>query len=303
MATDVGTLWGRFDRWYDRGLLWLEDNLKWVFTLPALLILGGLMVYPVGQAVQLSFVRMLETGTEFVALQNYREILTDSAYHNSLWVTAKFVFFATTFEMLIGAAVAFLLNKQLRFRGAIQTLILVPIIISPTVVALLWQLLYSSNGLLDFLIGPLVGGPVLWLSDQSVALWSLIIADVWQMTPLVVLVVLAGLQAVPDHVREAAVMDGAGPFRRLFDITLPFIKDLVILILILRVVGTMRVFAKVFVLTQGGPGEATNVISMALYRQAFKFGNFGVASAMAIILLVIALVIAVAFAKIADVNF
>jgi multiple sugar transport system permease protein len=246
---------------------------------------------------------MLETGTEFVLFENYLEVLTNSTYQNALWVTAKFVFFATGLEMLLGTAIAFLLNRNIRFRGGIQTLILIPLVISPTVVALLWQLLYTSGGLLDYIVRPLTGAPVLWLSEPGIALWSLIIADVWQMTPLVVLVVLAGLQAVPDHIQEAAVMDGAGTIRQFLDITFPFIKDLLFLVLILRVVGTMRVFAKVFVLTQGGPAGSTNVISMALYLQAFRFGNFGLASAMAVILLVIALLIAVTFAKIADVEF
>jgi multiple sugar transport system permease protein len=303
MATEHADVSETTDDWYSRGLLWVEDHLKWVLVFPALVFLAALMVYPVARAFQLSFFRMLETGTEFVLLGNYVEILTNSTYQNALWVTAKFVVLATGLEMLFGVAMAFLLDRNLRFRGGIQTLILVPIVISPTVVALLWQLLYTSGGLLDYLVAPLAGQPLPWLSDPSLALWSLVVADVWQMTPLVVLVVLAGLQAVPNDVREAAMMDGAGALRRVLDITLPYVKDLVILILILRVVGTMRVFAKVFVLTQGGPAGSTNVISMALYRQAFRFGNFGVASAMAIVLLVIALVIAVAFAKIADVEF
>lgn len=293
----------RVEDLYSDGLLFLESHLKWVLVLPALLFLGALMLYPVARAIHLSFFRMLETGTEFVLFGNYIEVLTNSTYQNALWVTAKFVFFATGLEMLLGTAIAFLLNRKIRFRGGIQTLILIPLVISPTVVALLWQLLYTSGGLLDYIVEPLTGGPVPWLSDTGMALWSLIIADVWQMTPLVVLVVLAGLQAVPDHIQEAATMDGAGTIRQLLDITFPFIKDLLFLVLILRVVGTMRVFAKVFVLTQGGPAGSTNVISMALYLQAFRFGNFGLASAMAVILLVIAVLIAVTFAKIADVEF
>lgn len=287
----------------ERLLLVAENNLKWLLTLPGLALLVGLLGYPLARAVELSFFRMLSTGTEFVGLENYAMILTDPAYRNALWVTAKFVALATGLEMLFGIAVAFLLNKQLRFRGTIQTLILIPIVISPTVVALLWQLLYQTDGVLDHVVQALVGWSPMWLSDPSIALWSIVIADVWQMTPLVVLVVLAGLQAVPDHVRNAAVMDGAGPVRRLVDITFPYVKDLVVLILILRIVGTMRVFAKIFVLTQGGPAGSTNVVSMALYQQAFRFGNFGVASAMAIVLLLIAAVIAVAFARIADVTF
>jgi len=286
-----------------RLLFFVENHLKWFLTLPGLLLLAGLFGYPLVRAFELSFFSTLSTGTEFVGLENYRTVLTDPRYLNSLWVTAKFVVFATGLEMLLGVSVAFLLNKRLRFRGGIQTAILIPIVISPTVVALLWQLLYQSDGLLSYLLEAALGWSPNWLADPGIALWSIVVADVWQMTPLVVLVVLAGLQSVPDHVRDAAVIDGAGPVRRLIDITFPYIKDLVVLILIIRLIGTMRVFAKVFVLTGGGPAGSTNVISMALYQEAFRFGNVGMASAMAVVLLLIAVVIAVAFARVADITF
>lgn len=286
-----------------RALLFVENHLKWFLTLPGLLLLTGLFGYPLFRALELSFFSTLSTGTEFAGLENYRTVLTDPGYLNALWVTAKFVVLATGLEMILGISVAFLLNKRLWFRGGIQTAILIPIVISPTVVALLWQLLYQSDGLLDYVAKSLFGFSPNWLADPGIALWSIIIADVWQMTPLVVLVVLAGLQSVPSHVRDAAVIDGAGPVRRLVDITFPYIKDLVVLILIIRIIGTMRVFAKVFVLTGGGPAESTNVISMALYQEAFRFGNLGRASAMAVILLLIAAIITVAFARIADITF
>lgn len=287
----------------NRILLFVENHLKWFLTLPGLFLLTVLFGYPLARAFEMSFFQTLSTGTEFVGFENYGVVLTDPRYRNALWVTAKFVVFATGLEMLFGTTVAFLLNKQLRFRGGIQTAILIPIVISPTVVALLWQLLYQSDGLLTYIFETVFGSSPNWLADPGIALWSIIIADVWQMTPLVVLVVLAGLQSVPSHVRDAAVMDGAGPVRQLVDITFPYIKDLIVLILIIRLIGTMRVFAKVFVLTGGGPAGSTNVISLALYQEAFRFGNVGMASAMAVVLLLIAVIIAVTFARIADIRF
>jgi multiple sugar transport system permease protein len=205
--------------------------------------------------------------------------------------------------MIIGFGIALLLNKKLKFRGLMQTLFLVPIVISPTVVALLWQLLYSQEGVIDYIVIPLLGHRIAWLSDPSVALWSIIIPDIWQWTPMVVLVMLAGLQAVPDHMKEAAIMDGANRRQRFIDITLPYLKNLIVLLLILRIIGAIRVFAKVFVLTRGGPGGATNVVSMELYRQAFRFTSFGKASAMALVLMAIVLVIAVIFSQVADIEF
>ncbi|MFY4814490.1 carbohydrate ABC transporter permease [Haloarcula sp. AONF1] len=288
---------------YESALLWVEDHLRWILTLPALAVLAAFFVYPVGRALVLSLYQFDAAGRQFAGFENYVAILTAGAFWQSLWITAKFMLFAVSFEVGLGIAIAFVLNSKVRFRGLIQTIGLVPLVISPTVVALLWQLLYQNGGVLDSLVAPLTNGPVPWLSDPSIALYALVLPDVWQMTPLVTLIVLAGLQSVPDHVQEAAMMDGAGRMRRLVDVTLPYIKELVVLVLILRVIGTMRVFAKVFVLTRGGPAKSTEVISMAMYREAFSYGNYGRASTMALLLLLIALAITYAFATVSEVEF
>jgi multiple sugar transport system permease protein len=287
----------------ERVLLWTEAHLKWLLVLPALGLLTAFFAYPIGRALYLSAFSFGTTGRTFVGLGNYAAILTQGVFWHSMWVTAKFMAFAVTLEVVLGIAVALVLNSRVRFRGLVQTIGLVPLVISPTVVALLWQLLYQNGGVMDFLVAPIAGGPVLWLSSPDIALWALVIPDVWQMTPLVTLVVLAGLQSVPNHVEEAAVMDGAGRLRRLLDVTFPYVRELVVLVVILRVIGTMRVFAKVFVLTRGGPAGSTNVVSMKLYREAFRYGNYGRASTMALILLVVALLITYAFASLTEVEF
>lgn len=293
----------RASRSLEQVTLWADDNLKWILIAPAMLGLLGLMVYPLARAVELSLYTYLPTGRVWAGTGNFQDLLTNSQFHHSLWVTAKFTFFAVSAEMLLGFFIALLLNKKLKFRGLMQTLFLVPIVISPTVVALLWQLLYSQEGVIDYLVIPLLGQRIAWLSDPSVALWAIILPDIWQWTPMVVLVMLAGLQAVPDHMKEAAIMDGANRRQRFIDITLPYLKNLIVLLLILRIIGAIRVFAKVFVLTRGGPGSATNVVSMELYRQAFRFTKFGKASAMALVLMAIVLVIAVVFSRVADIEF
>lgn len=287
----------------EAAILWVEDHLRWILTLPALGLLAAFFVYPIGRALMLSMYEFSTSGKQFVGVANHAEILTAGAFWHSLWVTGKFMLFAVSFEVVLGIGIAFVLNGHVRFRGLVQTIGIVPLVISPTVVALLWQLMYQNGGVMDFIVGPLTNGPVPWLSDPSIALYSLVLPDVWQMTPLVTLIVLAGLQSVPDHVEEAAMIDGAGRIRRLIDVTLPYIKELIVLVLILRVVGTMRVFAKVFVLTRGGPAKSTEVVSMAMYREAFAYGNYGRASTMALLLLVIALGITYAFARLSEVEF
>jgi multiple sugar transport system permease protein len=178
-------------------------------------------------------------------------------------------------------------------------------ILSPTVIGLIWRLLYTPDGLLDYIANALgfVSGNVGWISESSIALYAVIITDVWQWTPLVVLVMFAGLQSIPSHVREAAIMDGAGPLQRFRDITLPYLQSLIVLVLIIRVVDALRVFAKVFILTRGGPADSTNVVSMEMYRTAFRFSSYGEASAMAVSLLVVVLVLAMTFVKTVGVEF
>jgi multiple sugar transport system permease protein len=163
--------------------------------------------------------------------------------------------------------------------------------------------MYTPGGIADALTSSVLGGTLQWLSNPDIALWAIVITDIWQWTPLVVLVMLAGLQAIPEHVTEAAIIDGASRWQRFVDITLPYMRQLIVLTLIIRIIGSMREFAKVFVLTRGGPAGATNVVSIELYHEAFQFGNFGTASAMALILLVLVIAIAFLFVKIARVEF
>lgn len=303
MSTLDSRLGERASESFDQATIWIDRNLKWILIGPAMAVLLGLMVYPLVRALELSFYTFLPTGRVWAGTDNFEELFTNTQFHNSLWVTAKFTFFAVSAEMLLGFGIALLLNKKLKFRGLMQTLFLVPIVISPTVVALLWQLLYSQNGVIDFIVIPILGHRIEWLSNPDIALWAIILPDIWQWTPMVVLVMLAGLQAVPDHMQEAAIMDGASRHQRFIDITLPYLKNLIVLLLILRIIGAIRVFAKVFVLTRGGPGGATNVVSMELYRQAFRFTSFGKASAMALVLMGFVLAIALLFSRVADIEF
>ena len=287
----------------ERVMLAVDDNLKWLLTLPSVIILFALTFYPLLRAINMSLHRYLPVGTRYIGLSNFVNLLRDPSFHHSLWVTTKFIGVAVGIEFLLGFAVALLLNRQIRLKGLWQTLILVPMILSPTIIGLIWRLLYVPNGLLDYLVQPIIGHNVGWISEPSIALYSVIITDVWQWTPFVVLVLFAGLQSVPDHLREAAVMDGASRWRRFLDITLPHLRSLIVLVLIIRFVDALRVFAKVYILTRGGPASATNVISMEMYRTAFRFGNYGEAAAMALTLLVVVLVLAMAFIKTANVEF
>ncbi|GAB7021389.1 carbohydrate ABC transporter permease [Halostagnicola bangensis] len=288
----------------ERLALWADEHLAKLLVIPTLVLLFSMTFYPMIRAIEMSMYQYTAgQRIGFVGLDNYVNLFYDSTWRNSLMVTAWYVFLSVTVQFVVGFVIAVLLNRKLKFRGLIQTLILIPMILAPTVIALVWRLLYAPGGLLDYIFYPIVGGNVGWISDSSIALYSLILTEVWQWTPLVVLVMLAGLQSVPDHLKEAAVMDGASRLRIFWDITLPHMKSLIVLILIIRVIDSIRVFDKVYILTRGGPGESTNVVSMEMYRAAFEFTNWGAAASMAISLLLIVLLIAITFVKIAEVKF
>lgn len=302
-VTQFGEDIGPSGGYYERVLLWVDDHLKWLMTLPAVIVLFLLTFYPLLRALELSTHRFFPSGRTFVGVQNYVTLLSNDTFLHSLWVTGTFIGLAVGIEFVLGFGIALLLNKKIELRGLWQTLILVPMILSPTVIGLIWRLLYAPNGLLDFIAHPFIGHNVGWISEPNIALYSVIITDVWQWTPLVVLVMFAGLQSIPDHLKEAAIMDGASRFQRFRDLTFPYLRSLIVLVLIIRVVDALRVFAKVFILTRGGPASATNVISMEMYRVAFRFNNFGRASAMAISMLVVVLILAMSFVKIANIEF
>lgn len=287
----------------ERILLWVDDHLKWLMTLPAVILLFSLTFYPLLRALEMSVHRFLPIGRQYVGIENYVNLLSDGAFLQSLWVTTKFIGISVTVEFLLGFGIALLLNKKIKVRGLVQTVILIPMILSGTVIGLIWRLLYAPSGLLDYIFHPLIGHNVGWVSEPNIALISVILTDIWQWTPLVVLVMFAGLQSVPDYIQEAAIMDGASRRQRFLHITFPYLKSLIVIVLIIRMVDALRVFAKVFILTRGGPASATNVISMEMYRVAFRFSNYGQASAMAVSLLLVVIVMTMAFVKIAKIEF
>lgn len=284
-------------------LLWADRHLQWLLVLPALIILVALTLYPLLRAVKMSLYEFARGRKIFVGLGNYLDLLSNGAFHHSLWVTFKFVILAVGIEFLLGFGIALLLNKKIKLRGFWQTVFLVPMILSPTVVGLVWRLLYAPSGLLNQVLTPILGHSIGWLTEPSIALYSIIILDVWEWTPLIVLVMFAGLQSIPDDLREAAIMDGASRWQRFFDITLPYLKSLIVLVVIIRVVDALRMFAPVYVMTRGGPASATNIISMYLYRVAFRFHNLGEAAAMGLSLLVIVIIASIAFIKFTNIEF
>jgi multiple sugar transport system permease protein len=261
-----------------------------IFLVPSMTVLAVLLVYPLAYSLGLSFYNyyLPVPRTTFVGFDNFRFILGDDAFWEALGVTARFTGAAVAIEVVLGIAVALLLDSRIPCRRFVNTVVLLPMAITPAVAGLLMRWMFESNwGLVNYFLG-LVGvrGPG-WTGDPAWALWSIIFADVWQNTPFVILVVYAGLQSVPVEPLEAAMVDGASRVRTLVHVVFPFLRPLVLFVLIIRSMDAFRIFDQVFVMTGGGPGTTTQTITFYNYVMAFRQLRMGRASALGVITLLI----------------
>jgi multiple sugar transport system permease protein len=269
----------------------------YLFIAPALTLSTLVMLYPLVYSLWLSTQRYsLKRPGEFtfVGARNYLNVLDDSVFWTSLRNTSMYVLGAVTLEFVLGFGLALLLNRGGRGQGALRTSFLIPIVLTPVVAALIAT--YMLN--VDFgIINYLLGRQVLWLGDPQWAMVSIILLDVWRTTPFVFLVLLAGLQSIPTERYEAAALDGAGRLAAFRYITVPHLRTLIMIVLIIRVMDVFREFDTPFVLTGGGPGTATEMLALYTYRVGFKFLDMGYAAALSFAMLSIVLVICYVFVR------
>ena len=221
---------------------------------------------------------------EFIGLKNYASILESPEFWSSLWITVQFTFLVVTVVTVLGVCVALLLNQPFRGRAIVRTLILLPWAIPPVVNGLMWQWIYDSkigalNGLL-FSLG-FISEYRGWLSDPTSALLALAFADVWNVLPLAVILLLAALQKIPGELYEAARMDGAGAFQLFWFVTFPWLAQTLLVVLILQTLSAIRAFDVIYVLTAGGPGTATTTLVWQTYLTTFENLDFGLGNAYA----------------------
>ena len=260
-------------------------------------VLTVILFYPLVYSIGLSFYNyyLPVPRVSFVGLDNFRFILGDETFWEALGVTARFTVAAVALEIVLGVAVALLLDSRIPCRRFVNIVVLLPMAITPAVAGLLMRWMFESNwGLVNYFLS-LVGvrGPG-WTGDPAWALWSIIFADVWQNTPFVILVIYAGLQSVPMEPLEAAMVDGASRVQTLAHVVFPFLRPLVLIVLIIRSMDAFRIFDQVFVMTGGGPGTTTQTITFYNYVMAFRMLRMGRASALGVItLLILSLVIGV----------
>jgi multiple sugar transport system permease protein len=225
---------------------------------------------------------------KFVFLSNYVHVFLDERFWNSFGVTAVFTLVSLAVEMALGLLIAMCLTKKILGKGLVQIFILIPMITTPVVVGLVWKMFYDPQfGTLSYFLG-LLGIPAVdFLGNKSLALLALIIVDIWEWTPYVALILLAGLQTLPVEPYEAARVDGAGPWDLFTQITLPLLRPVFSVALIFRFMDLFKWMDTIYVVTSGGPGIATETMSYYGYTSTFKFLEVGYSAAMSIIMLII----------------
>ena len=269
--------------------------LPYVLIAPAVAVLLALSIYPLIYSISVS----LQVGEQW-GLGNFTRLFSDNFFLTAMAHTFVFAVAALTCEFLLGLGLALLLNGQIRGRGFFRASLLVPMMLPPVVAAIVWRLLLNPdfgaiNGTLKQ-IG-IDTTPLTWTASHVLAMLSVIAVDVWQWTPFVFLVLLAGLQAIPQEPYEAALIDGSSRWQTFRNVTLPLLRPAILIVLLLRTMDLLRVFDQIFILTEGGPGFATETISLYIYRAAFRFFDFGYAAAMSFVLLVLTNIVSVFYIK------
>jgi multiple sugar transport system permease protein len=274
----------------------LQRTTPYMFLFPALVVILLAMLFPVIYGLGLSFfewaLRDIRVAPEFRGLGNYLELFGSEYFYTNIRVTLVFTLTVTVAEIALGLILALLLEAKMAGLRTFRTIFVLPIMVAPVVVGVVWRYLYDpSFGMINYLLSVLGIEAGMWLSEPNLALPSIIIADIWQWTPFVFLLLLAGLQGVPKDMLEAGMIDGTNYLQNLWHIKLPVIQSLILVTAALRLIDAFRSMVVVYIMTFGGPGKSTELLSIAVYKTAFISQRLGLASALAVILLVIIFVV------------
>lgn len=280
---------------------WVETHLRYLMLAPAVLILAGLTLFPTFYMFTLSFQKFnpsVDVPNEWIGLGNFARLLTDEKFHNALGNTLFFTGAAVGIEFVLGLSFALLVDKYIRRLNFIKTILMLPMMLPPVAVAITWKLIYQPQfGVLnDFLFR--LGLPTgVWTSGADSAMWAIIFVDIWEWTPFIFLMMLAGIASLPEEPYEAADLDGASAWQKFRDLTWPFLRPVVTIALLLRLMDALRLFDQVFILTRGGPASVTETLSLYIFRVALRFQDIGYAAAMSLFVLFSTIVLSTWFIR------
>jgi multiple sugar transport system permease protein len=272
------------------GLLKRKQLLPYWLLIPTVGLLFILNIFPFVYSVIVSFTSYNTFGksTGFAGFDNYLHIFQDIKFWTSLGITVLYTVLVVSIEMVIGLTMALLLWKEAKFQGILRWVLIIPMMLSPLLVGIIWRLMLNTDmGIINYMLEGLGFSRINWTGEPLLAFLSVVLVDVWQWTPMCFLIILAGLQSLPQDPYEAARIDGASRTQIFRDITLPLLKPVLLVALLIRSMDAFRIFDQIFVITQGGPGQATETISLLMYKTAYKFSQFGIASAGLFIVMVL----------------
>lgn len=266
----------------------LHTRLAWagfLFVFPALLHLIAFKLYPMLEAFRLSFYQYdLMSPPVFHGLENYRAVWNNPLFHQSFWVSFKYMFGVSIPEWFLALALALLLNRRLPGRALIRLAYFFPIAMSQIVVALVWKFMYNPLGVVNTLLGYVGIGRINWLTTEETALPALILIGIWRGIPLFGVIYLAGLQAIPREYHEAARVDGAGAWQSFRHVTIPLLTPTILFVMVMSLLSAMKVFLNPLVMTEGGPNGTTRVLPYFIYDTAFAYHRMGEAAAASMVL-------------------
>ena len=269
-----------------------EKLMKLLFLWPSLAILLFLIAYPFVMLIYYSFFNfsfLRPVNTKFIGLTNYLLILTDTYTWERFIFTFKYVGLSVSIQFILGILIAWLLQRNFRGKDAVFTVVLMPMMLCPIVVGLLWRYMFNTEwGIINYFLHNLLGfARIEWLGMEQNSIWATVIANTWMWTPFMVLLASAAFSSVPKYLYEAASVDRASGWFKFTNITLPLSAPILVLALLFRLMDEMKQFDLIYTLTGGGPGNATQTVSFTLYKTAFQYFYTGEGSAWAFILLII----------------
>lgn len=283
-----------------QSVLYQEKYFRFLILSPALLIVAVLTIYPIFSVVYTSLYKysyMQDTKT-FVGFNNYVRLFSNKFFRISLANTFEYAILSTIAELILGFALALLFKEKFLGRKIVLPIVILPMLLSTMVVCATWKILYHYDyGLFNYLLGSLGIGPIEWLTNTQIVMLSVVLVEIWQWTPFGFLLLLAGLQSIPPELYEAARVDGASRLGLFRYITLPLLRQQILLVILLRSIDTFRVFDKVYALTGGGPGNATETISFYIYREGFNYFHLDRAAAASVVMLLIVTAISAVYIR------
>ena len=280
---------------------WISDHYKWVFVAPALIFMVLMIVVPIVMTLAFSLTDWnLLTGRapSFNGLANYIEILTSPDFWHSFGITFYYTFLAIAMELVAGVLLAVLISKDFAGKGVVKTIILLPYMMAPVAVGMMWMLFYEpTSGFMNWLFTTIGLPRSGFTSARGSVIPSLAFVEFWQMTPMVVIVCMAGLAALPEDCMEAAVVDGATPIQTFFRVKLPMLLPTIFSIGLLRFVDVFKSFDLIYAMTKGGPANASRTLNIYAYEEAFSYYKFGLSSSILTVVFIIVLAISFATMK------